>query len=397
MSRRVLVIAGLFVGYVGVYLCRKNYSVAVPLLNKEGVDEVITGRIASIGTAAYMIGKFSLGPLTDKIGARAAFLFSLLAVALFGALGGLTPSVLLLGGFYALNRFFGAGGWPAMMKTAPTWYEKKDIGVVVAVLSVSYVVGGILATLLATGVVELGFGWQEVMAFPSLALVILLGFCFVTVRPGPLVPPAEQKVEKVAGATWILLRSPRFLIVCALSFVLTLMRETFNTWSVAYLAQLNPGGSIGAASVKSTSFDIAGCGSILLMGVVWDKVPARFHRWVIGGVLALLAALLALFPETAHAVPASAPWFLFGIGLLVYGPYSLLAGALAVESGGARLAGSASGIIDGVGYAASILAGEAFGRIVKSAGYDFGFRCLAGLTVVAAVLALGLVPARSTK
>ncbi len=133
------------------------------------------------------------------------------------------------------------------------------------------------------------------------------------------------------------------------------------------------------------------------MGLVWDRVPPRAHRWVIAGILAVLAAVLMFIPETAHAFPASAPWFLFAVGLLVYGPYSLLAGALAVESGGPRLAASASGIIDAVGYAASSLSGVAFGLIVKAGGYDLGFRCLAGVTAVAALLALGLVAPRAAE
>src|SRR5690348_61212 len=144
------VVAALAVGYVGVYLCRKNLAVAIPLLGPAlHVGRGELGRIASIGTITYAAGKLGLGPVADRIGGRRAFLFSLLLVAVFGALGGLVPGLLLLTAVYALNRFFGAGAWPAMMKLVPSWFERERTGGVVAALSLSYVLGGIAATLFA--------------------------------------------------------------------------------------------------------------------------------------------------------------------------------------------------------------------------------------------------------
>ncbi len=77
-------------------------------------------------------------------------------------------------------------------------------------------------------------------------------------------------------------------------------------------------------------------------------------------------------------------------GLLVYGPFSLLSGVLAIETGGAGLAATAAGIIDGVGYLSAILAGAALGRLLDIGGYPLGFRVLAVITGASAVLALGL-------
>ncbi len=248
MSRRVLAIGGLFAGYVGVYLCRKNLSVAIPLLQSQlKLDPGQVGWITTIATLAYAMGKLSLGLVVDKIGGRRGFLAALVAVALIGALSALAPGLVFLTIVYSVSRFFGAAGWPAMMKLVPTWYGPKRTGTVVAVLSLAYVLGGILATLLAGEVVHLGFGWRAVMAFPSLVVVVIAVSCALVVRAGPLVPPALEKTEKVAGATWLLLRTPRFLIVCGLSFALTLMRETFNVWSVDYLNKL------GARSPKLRS------------------------------------------------------------------------------------------------------------------------------------------------
>src|SRR5437762_14309551 len=77
----------LALGYVGIYLCRQNYKVAVPLLQTAfGVDKAHVGIIASVGSFAYMAGKFISGPVADRIGGRASFLIALVGGALFGTL-----------------------------------------------------------------------------------------------------------------------------------------------------------------------------------------------------------------------------------------------------------------------------------------------------------------------
>ena len=63
---------------------------------------------------------------------------------------------------------------------------------------------------------------------------------------------------------------------------------------------------------------------------------------------------------------------------------------MAVANGGARLAATAAGIIDGVGYVAGALAGVTLGRLLDLGGYGLGFGVLAGITAVSALIALAL-------
>jgi OPA family glycerol-3-phosphate transporter-like MFS transporter len=377
------VVVALAAGYVGIYLCRKNLAVAIPLLQPVlHVGRGELGRVASIGTLTYAAGKLLLGPLADRIGGRRAFLLSMVAVALFGALGGLVPGLMLLTVVYALNRFFGAGGWPAMMKLVPTWFEKERTAFVAAALSLSYVLGGIAATLFARQMVP--YGWRTVLAAPSLVLLVILLICALIVKAGPL---TTTRSEKQASRALELLQRPQFLLVCVLSFTLTLLRESFNVWSVDFLMSVQGKASIAAAALQSTTFDLAGAASILSMGVIYDRVPAGLRRWLIAGILAALTLLLLVLPGAAKASPAAGAWLIGAVGLLVYGPYSLLAGVLAVESGGPELAASASGVIDAVGYGAGVLSGEVLGRIVDAGGYRLGFQCLAALAAVSSVCA----------
>ncbi len=402
LSPRTGVLAALFLGYIGIYLCRKNLPVAVPLLqdafhaNKEQV-----GWLLSFSTLAYLAGKLT-GPFTDRIGGRRGFLLSLFGVALFSAAGVLAPGLFLLTVVYSLSRFFGAIGWGAMMKLVPTWYHKSHLATVVAILSLSYVSGGSGATLLARQVIHQGGGWRAVLGVPSLVLMGILLIGLVLVRKGPLsaASPGQGPGKKHGAAgpsLGVLLRRPQFIIVCLLSFTLTLLREAFNNWSIDFLASMERGGAHGAgvlatAALRSISFDLAGGVSILLMGVVYDRVPPALRRWLIAGILGLLAALILLLHPLMKADPARGAALVGLVGLLIYGPYSLLAGVFAIESGGQDLAATASGIIDAVGYAGGFLAGGLLGRLLDLGGYPLGFRCLAGITLVAAVISLGLRP-----
>lgn len=383
-------VAALAVGYVGVYLCRKNLAVAVPLLGRAfAASRGEIGRVASIGTAAYALGKLTLGPLIDRVGGRAGFLAVLFAVALFGGVSALAPSLVWLTVAYSANRYAGAGGWPAIMKLVPTWFGAGRQATVVAVLSLSYVGGGIAATLLARQVLAEGGGWRAVMGVPSLVLLAIGIACVFAVRAGPLAA-GTSGASPIGRAPWrVLLARPQFLVVCALSFALTLMRESFNTWSVDFLVSIQRAGarSISVAALQSTTFDLAGGLGILIMGASYDRTPARVRRWLVAGILGSLAVVLALLPWAAARNPAWAVWLVGAVGLLVYGPYSLLAGVFAVESGGAAAAATAAAIIDAVGYLAGILAGEALGRVLDRGGYPLGFQCLAAITALAALLA----------
>ncbi|MCB1125927.1 MAG: hypothetical protein KDM81_05485, partial [Verrucomicrobiae bacterium] len=78
------------------------------------------------------------------------------------------------------------------------------------------------------------------------------------------------------------------------------------------------------------------------------------------------------------------------VGFLAYGPYSLLAGVLAVEVRGRGYAATVAGLVDGTGYAAGVLSGIFFGHLLTRGGYTLGFQTMAVLMLISAVMALFL-------
>ena len=75
---------------------------------------------------------------------------------------------------------------------------------------------------------------------------------------------------------------------------------------------------------------------------------------------------------------SEAPLILIAVvAFCLLGPYSYLAGALALDFGGAKASAASSGIIDGVGYVGGILAGGSIARLAVAYGWRGVFIALA--------------------
>jgi MFS transporter, OPA family, sugar phosphate sensor protein UhpC len=396
-GRSYVWLAMLVLGYIGVYLCRKNLAVAIPMLQADlGVTREQIGAVASVSTIAYAIGKFAFGPVIDRLGGRFCFFTSLLLVAGFGAAGGMAPSITLLVWWYSGNRLAGSAAWGSMMKMVPDWFSARDLAFASGLLSLGFVFGGVCATLLAGQIAEWSSNnWRVVMSAPSLVLlaIVILGWFILPRGAGA---PSKKGGSK-GGFNWqqfvMLLRIRQFWIVLGLSFALTLMRETFNTWTVDFF-RTEGGAQVSnrMAAFMSTPFDAFGALGIVTLGWVFGRIHRRMRNKVLFGILMMLTLLLYALP----ALTQYGPWLPVAavalIGFLAYGPYSLLAGVLSVEIRGKEYVGTVAGIVDGVGYLAGILAGQQFGRMVDAGGYTLGFQRLAILTLASAVLCLFLYP-----
>ena len=77
-------------------------------------------------------------------------------------------------------------------------------------------------------------------------------------------------------------------------------------------------------------------------------------------------------------------------GFMLLGPYSYLAGAMSLDFGGERGSATAAGIIDGFGYLAGWLSGDTVARIAVDFGWRRAFVCLAGVSLLTALVAVVL-------
>ena len=397
--RPYVYLAALVAGYIGVYLCRKNLSVAVPMIQKEwGLSKESIGMVASVSTIAYASGKFLFGPIVDRLGGRNSLLASMLMVALFGALGAFAPSLSMLTILYSANRLSGSASWGAMVKQVPEWYGQTHLAFALGVLSLSFVFGGAIAVSIA-GVIarESHDNWHAIMGLPSILLALIAVLCWAVLPRGhqthSLSEPTAHDRHLAKGKLRELLFDPQFHIICALSFTLTFLRETFNFWTVDFVkTEAGRQLSSGAAAFMSTPFDVLGGAGILWLGWIYTRIGYAIRMRLLFGNLFLLAVLLYFLPDFFHWGSGLIMIAIGAIGFLVYGPYSLLAGVLSVEVRGKESAATVSGWVDGVGYFAAVLSGSFFGRLLGQGGYRLGFQFMAVLCLISSVLCLFLYP-----
>ena len=100
----------------------------------------------------------------------------------------------------------------------------------------------------------------------------------------------------------------------------------------------------------------------------------------------LLTGSLYLFSQ----VPGDETmWLMISLGLVgftLYGPYSLLAGAVAMDFGWKYSSATAAGIIDAVGSVGAILTGVGMGFLIDAYGWQDAFNIILVMAVVSSFL-----------
>jgi sugar phosphate permease len=406
--RQFLTIALLFGGYAACYFCRADLSVATPLLidelGRQGVSHaaaiVRIGQITSLGVFAYAIGKLFLTGLGDFWGGRPNFLIGLGGATVFTVLftlGGAWPvfTIAWLG-----NRLTQSIAWAGLLKLSSKWFDFSSYGTIVGILSVSYLIGDAAAREWMSVLIHQGYGWRAmfylaaaVAGFFLVANAVLLresrtelGFAAAVPNPLNVYGDSDAKPASIAALVLPLLKSRAFQLVCLLSLGSTVVRETFNTWTPVYLRDYF-GYSMSGAASASAVFPAVGAVSVITTGWLSDRLGPNSRAAVFGlGLLATAVALLTLALLRPSTLGPLLPLVAIGTtAFCLLGPYSYLGGALALDFGGKQGAAQSSGIIDGVGYLGSVLAGDTVARVSVAFGWKGVFLALAVVSLGAAI------------
>lgn len=395
-------------GYAGYYLCRSNFSVAVPMLIQEmgtrgipaNTATVQLGAIASWGVLAYAIGKFPSGWLADFLGGRRNFLYgmggSILFTVIF-ALGGGMP-VFTLAWFG--NRLVQSLGWAGMVKISSRWFSYSTYGTVMGLISLSYLFGDAAARQFMAILISHGLGWRGVFfaAAAVLGVLLLLNLAFLRETPqsrGLEEPEANPlNLFHASGDAprprnlRMLLRtfavSPVFWLVCLISIGVTLMRETFNVWTPAYFTQALRLTNADAAQ-KSALFPLFGGLSVVLAGFLSDRLGPRGRALIIFVGLLLTSGVLlelALLSNVPGGSTNLRVWLVALVAFLMLGPYSYFAGAISLDFGGKQGSATASGWIDGLSYLGGVMAGSSMANVTVSWGWKGTFAVLAAVALL---------------
>ena len=408
---QVLTVSLMVIGYSGYYLCRSNFSVALPMIIQElgarGVPadmaKIRLGFVASLGVLAYAIGKFVSGGLSDFLGGRRTFLGGMAGSVLFTVLFALSGGIPLFTLAWIGNRLVQSLGWVGMVKISSRWFSFSSYGTVMGIVSLSFLFGDAAARQFLAVLIDHGFGWRGIFFTAAGVLVSLLIVNALLLRDTPgEIGEAEPQANpqnlfasrdddsapmSVRSLLLPLLRSKVFLLVCLLSVGLTLVRETFNLWTPTYFAQ-SVGLSNADAAQKSALFPLFGGVSVLLAGYLSDRLGkgARAAIILFGLLLAGLTLLVLGYGDFGGS-KIWPVWLTALVAFLMIGPYSYLAGAISLDFGGKRGSATVSGIIDGCGYLGGVLAGDSMARISVAYGWRGAFVVLAAVCWVLSLAA----------
>jgi sugar phosphate permease len=151
---RYRIFAMSWLAYGGFYLCRKNFSIAMPLLDQDlGFTKDHFAILLFFYSLFYALGQFYNGFLSDKFGPRLIVGIGLFLSVLANIFLGFGSALLVFGLLLCINGTGQSTGWSGTVKNMAPWFRRKERGVVMSWWSTCYVVGAIAATSLATFVV----------------------------------------------------------------------------------------------------------------------------------------------------------------------------------------------------------------------------------------------------
>ena len=407
-SLRWKIFLGIFIGYAGYYLVRKNFSLAMPfLIEEQGFSKGELGFALSAVSIAYGLSKFLMGNVSDRSNPRyflmTGLLLSSLVMFLFGFTSWATQSISVIFILLFINGWVQGMGWPACGRTMVHWYSGNERGRIVSFWNIAHNIGGGLIGPLFI----LGMGWfndwKSAFYVPAAAATLVAGFIFLMVRDTPQscgLPSVEEfrddypvdydeKHEQEFSAkeifmTYVLNNKLLWFIAAANAFVY-LIRYGVLDWAPTYLYEAKQF-SFDDSSWAYFLYEWAGIPGTLLCGYISDRwfKGRRAPAAILYMVLVLVAVLVYwLNPVGQPGVDIAA---LMAIGFLIYGPVMLI-GLYALELVPKKAAGTAAGLTGLFGYlGGAVVANIALGYTVDFFGWDGGFYLLIGGCICSIIL-----------
>lgn len=408
--KRLQVFLGIFIGYAGYYLVRKNFSLVIPDLVERGFTKGQLGIALSGVSIAYGLSKFLMGNLSDRSNARIFLPLGLLLSALVTIGMGIIPyalsSVAIMFILLFINGWFQGMGWPACGRVMVHWFSVKERGTKMSIWNVAHNVGGGLIGPLAIAGLAIFGTWQSKFFFPGIIAIVIAFIAYLLLRDTPQscgLPPIEkykndypidysQQHEKELSARqifvdYVLVNRVLWYIAFANAFIY-LVRYGVLDWAPTYLKEAK-GFTVDETGWAYFAYEYAGIPGTLLCGWLSDKVfKGRRAPATIIYMLLVLAAVIVYWKNPAGN-PSIDNIALIIIGFLIYGPVMLI-GVHALDLVPKKAAGTAAGLTGLFGYlGGALFANIAMGYVVDAWGWDGGFVVLIASCVLA-ILFTGL-------
>ena len=405
---RLQVFLGIFIGYAGYYLVRKNFSIAMPALEQMGFDKADLGWALSAVSIAYGISKFVMGTVSDHSNARVFIPLGLIASAVIMTVMGLIPwtvsslSIMLMFCILFVNGWVQGMGWPPCGRVMVHWFSVRERGVKMSIWNIAHNVGGALMAPLAVFGITIFGVWGGAFYFPAMVAVIIAVIAYLLVRDTPQscgLPPIElykpeectqaysAEQEKELSTKEILFghvfNNKLLWIIAFANAFIYFVRYGVLDWAPMYLEQVKHM-DLANSSWSYFAFEIAGIFGTILCGWLSDKV-FKGRRGPVT-IIYMLLVMLAVYIYWNSASAMVTNVAMAAIGFLIYGPVMLI-GVSALDLVPKKAAGGFTGLF-GYLLGSAVFANIGMGYIFEHFGWDGGFILLLSACAVTVVLML---------
>ncbi|MGV0773004.1 MFS transporter [Mycolicibacterium sp. (ex Dasyatis americana)] len=412
---RFQIFAVTWIAYAGFYFTRQAFSVAKlgiledPILSTHLTKSTLANLDAAY-LAAYAVGQFVWGQVSDRFGPRVVILGGLAISAIATVFMGLLPALVFLLPLMIVQGLAQSTGWSPTLSNMAQFFSIGERGRVLGLWSTNYAFGGLVAAPILGWAAYDVFGSWRAAFFTGAAIVVgvfVLVLLFQRNRPQDVgLPPIEEyraaqdaregveldespEAESVAEPkpSWreslkVVLGDGMVRTLGASYFLLKPARYAILLWGPVIVAERLADGDKFQAVTIPVAFGVAGVLAPILLGRISDRVfsARRVPACVIS--LGILVAVLALFgPLTATGSAWVMVVVLGLIGLSVYGADAMISCVAAVDFGTSKHAGTAAGFINCCGSVGAILGGLLPGYLNTSTLF-YGFAGAALLSML---------------
>ena len=327
------VFLGIFIGYAGFYIVRKNFSMAIPELAPFGFETGELSIVLSMNAIAYALSKFLMGSVSDRSNARVFLPLGLVLAAISMAfmivpVTAIGPehkmwAIALMAVLNFLVGWFNGMGWPPCGRVMTHWFSIKERGTKMSIWNCAHNVGGALVGPMAVyGAIWFGswfYGSQTqyyfligTYAFPAAVAIFIAILAYILIRDTPQscgLPSIEkyrndypknysEKHEQVLTAKEIFFKyvfnnKMLWFIAIANAFVY-MVRYGCLDWAPAFLKD-SQGYDIKDAGWAYFAYEFAAIPGTLVCGWLSDKVFKGRRAITTIIFMALVAVFILLY------------------------------------------------------------------------------------------------------
>ncbi|GLJ46895.1 hypothetical protein SUGI_0989120 [Cryptomeria japonica] len=155
--------------------------------NEKG-GTALLGEIDVAFLSVYALGMYFSGHIGDRMDLRVFLTIGMVGSGIFVALFG-------MGYWWNIHSFyfflvmqmvaglFQATGWPSVVAVVGNWFGKRKRGLIMGIWNAHTSVGNICGSLMATSVLQYGWGWSFVLPGAVIAFAGIIVFMFLVVNP----------------------------------------------------------------------------------------------------------------------------------------------------------------------------------------------------------------------